>query len=97
MSKVSIHIQIGDRTYPMKVEVGEVERIKKCSKILNLRIKDYQKKFGLDDIQDLLAMVAFDALISEHRSSTFLGSTNQKLGEKISTLHSLIDALKLED
>ena len=62
MSKVSIEIQIGDRTYPLKVEAEEIERLKKSSKILNLKIKEYQKKFGLDDVQDLLAMVAFDCI-----------------------------------
>jgi len=97
MSKVSIQIQIGDRTYPLKVEADEVERLKKSSKVLNLKIKEYQKKFGLDDMQDLLAMVAFDLLITEHKSSTLLTSSNQKTAEKIDRLTRLVDSLKLEE
>ena len=97
MSKVSIEIQIGDRTYPLKVEAEEIERLKKSSKILNLKIKEYQKKFGLDDVQDLLAMVAFDCIVTEHKSSVLLTSSNQQVGEKIDRLNRLVDSLKLED
>ena len=63
MNKLSIKIKIADREYPMKVEPDEEERIRKAGKIVNEKIKLFKSQFGIDDKQDLLAMVAFDALV----------------------------------
>ncbi len=67
MKELSIKIKICDRMYPMKVNTEEEERIRAISKKINQRIFSYQKKFGIKDYQDLLAMVAFDCLVDLHK------------------------------
>jgi len=57
MGELSIKIKIADREYPMKIEASEEERIRKAGKLLNDKIKSYSEQFGIDDKQDLLAMV----------------------------------------
>lgn len=89
MDKLSIKIKIADREYPMKVEPEEEERIRKAGKIVNEKIKLFKSQFGIDDKQDLLAMVAFDALVE--RLKTDSGDTsNDLLQEKLSGLNRLI-------
>ena len=95
MDKVSLNIKIGDRTYPLKVEAEEVERLKKSGKVLNTKIKEYQAKFGIDDMQDLLAMVAFDAFISANQSSSNLNHSHQNISNRLTELSELIDSLHL--
>ena len=89
MDKLSIKIKIADREYPMKVEPEEEERIRRAGKIVNEKIKLFKSQFGIDDKQDLLAMVAFDTLVE--RLKTEGGDVSDDLlKEKLSGLSSLI-------
>jgi cell division protein ZapA (FtsZ GTPase activity inhibitor) len=63
MEALSVKIKIGDREYPMKVKVEDEAKIRQAGKLINDKIKRYREEFGLDDRQDLLAMVAFDSMI----------------------------------
>ncbi len=76
INELSIKIKICDRLYPMKVGVGEEARVRKMTQQLNQRIENYQQQFGIQDYQDLLAMVAFDCLIdlqqAQEGSQTFV-------------------------
>ncbi|AEL24590.1 MULTISPECIES: cell division protein ZapA [Cyclobacterium] len=63
MDTLSIRIKIGDREYPMKVKTDEEARIRRVGKLINDKIKKYREEFGLEDRQDLLAMVAFDCMV----------------------------------
>lgn len=63
MDTLSIRIKIGDREYPMKVKADEEARIRRVGKLINDKIKKYREEFGLEDRQDLLAMVAFDCMV----------------------------------
>ena len=63
METLSIKIKIGDREYPMKVKVQDEAKIRRAGKLINEKIKRYREEFGLDDKQDLLAMVAFDIMM----------------------------------
>ena len=89
MSKLSKKIKIADREYPMKVEPEEEELIRKAGNIVNEKIKLFKSQFGIDDKQDLLAMVAFDALVERLKSEG--GDVSEKLlKEKLAGLNSLI-------
>lgn len=63
MEALSVKIKIGDREYPMKVKVEDEAKIRHAGKLINDKIKKYRDEFGLDDRQDLLAMVAFDSMV----------------------------------
>jgi cell division protein ZapA len=63
METLSIKIKIGDREYPMKVKVEDEAKIRRAGKLINDKLKRYREEFGLDDRQDLLAMVAFDCMV----------------------------------
>ncbi|ERM82814.1 cell division protein ZapA [Rhodonellum psychrophilum GCM71 = DSM 17998] len=63
MEALSVKIKIGDREYPMKVKVEDEAKIRHAGKLINDKIKRYRDEFGLDDRQDLLAMVAFDSMV----------------------------------
>ncbi len=89
MDKLSIKIKIADREYPMKVEPEEEERIRRAGKMVNEKIKLFKSQFGIDDKQDLLAMVAFDALVEKLKAE---GSSvnDMHLKEKLAGLNHLL-------
>ena len=90
MEKLSIRLKIADREYPMKVDPEEEEKVRNAGKIINERIKSYREQFGIDDKQDLLAMVAFDSFVEKLRSEKELEVTDNSVQEKVDHLNQLI-------
>ena len=90
MEELSIKIKIADREYPMKVDVEDEERIRLAGKKINEKIKLYRDQFGIDDKQDLLAMVAFDSLYEKLQAEASSTSTGESAVDKIHYLSKLI-------
>jgi cell division protein ZapA len=90
MDELSIRIKIADREYPMKVKRTEEERMRVAGKLVNEKIKHYREKFGIDDKQDLLAMVAFDCLIEKMADEENQKGIDQTVVEKIQQLNQLV-------
>ena len=91
---ISIKIQIAGRSYPLKVTPEQQGVIEKAAAIVNDRLKEYEKAYGVRDLQDLLAMCAL------HMSAEQLGfQKNQMLEEdKINKeLQALSDLVKAFD
>ena len=93
MAELSIRLKIGDREYPMKVSAEDEEKIRKAGKIINERIRTYRNRFGINDKQDLLAMVAFDCVVEQMGASVQESTTSEDAGmnAKIDQLNALIN------
>ena len=90
MDQLSIKIRIADREYPMKVKPEDEERVRKAGKLINQRIKSYRDQFGIDDKQDLLAMVAFDSLVDKLQADEQTSSGDDQAVNKLSELNELL-------
>ncbi|GHN00630.1 cell division protein ZapA [Cytophagales bacterium WSM2-2] len=90
MDELSIKIKIADREYPMKVKRSDEERMRVAGKLVNEKIKHYREKFGIDDKQDLLAMVAFDCLVDKMADEETQQNIDQTVVEKINQLNQLV-------
>ena len=90
MEELSIKIKIADREYPMKVKPADEERVRKAGKNINERIRMYREKFGIDDKQDLLSMVAFDCLIDKMEAEETSYGVDETVMEKITELNQKI-------
>ncbi len=90
MDELSIKIKIADREYPMKVKAEDEERVRNAGKKINERMRVYREQFGIDDKQDLLAMVAFDSLVDKMEIEETKSSTDEGVLQKVSHLNNLI-------
>ena len=90
MAELSIKIRIGNREYPMRVKAEDEERIRRAGKLLNEKIKDYQNQFGIDDTQDLVAMVAFDYVVEKLKREESSETTDDFALQELSKLNRLI-------
>ena len=90
MDELSIKLKIADREYPMKVKLSDEERVRAAGKLINERIKSYREKFGLDDKQDLLAMVAFDCVVDKMAEEENLQVIDKTIVEKVSHPNQLV-------
>jgi len=93
MDKLSIKLKIWDREYPMKVSPDDEEEIRKAGKIINDKIKEYREKFGIDDKQDLLSMVAFDAVVEKMKIESNNDSNENTIVEKLRSLNQGINQI----
>ncbi len=87
MDELSIKLKIADREYPMKVRPQDEERVRKAGKSINERLRSYRERFGIDDKQDLLSMVAFDCLIEKLEVEEKKYGTDETILEKIDDLN----------
>lgn len=90
MEELSIKIKIADREYPMKVKRVDEERVRMAGKLINEKLKSYREQFGIDDKQDLLAMVAFDCLIDKMANEETNQVIDQTVFEKVDRLNQLV-------
>jgi len=90
MDELSIKLKIADREYPMKVKRADEERVRMASKLINEKLKSYKEQFGIDDKQDLLAMVAFDCLVDKMAVEETHQIIDQTVFEKVSHLNQLV-------
>ena len=90
MEELSVKIKIADREYPMKVKRTEEEKVRAAGKLINEKIKHYREQFGLDDKQDLLAMVAFDCLVDKMADNDKPQIIDQTVIEKVKQLNQLV-------
>lgn len=90
MTELSIKLRIGNREYPMKVKAEDEERIRRAGKMINEKIKGYRDQFGIDDNQDLLAMVAFDCLVDKMKNEETIESTDEIALDQIRNISQLI-------
>ena len=74
----------------MKVVPEDEERIRKAGRIINEKIKAYAQQFGLDDKQDLLAMVAFDILVDKSQKEETIEINDETITERISSLNQMV-------
>lgn len=54
---IPVNIIIGDRTYRLKVDAEDEERLRKSVKLINEKIVEFKSAFAGKDMQDFISMV----------------------------------------
>lgn len=90
MDLLSVRLKIGDREYPMKVKPEEEQRVRNAGKFINDQLKSYREKFGIDDKEDLLAMVAFDCMVAKLKGDEESSATDSTAEDKIEALDLMV-------
>lgn len=95
MSDLSIKIRIADRDYPMRVSPLEEERLRLAGRQLGERIKEFREQYGIQDKQDLLAMIALSTMADGLKVSKEKDGTDAALTERLTRLDNLLSSLVL--
>lgn len=96
MEELSVRIKIGDREYPMKVHPSEERNIRMAGRLINDKMKAYESNFGIHDKQDLLAMVAFDAVVEKMRAGDKLQHDNSEVAHHITEINQVLASVLAE-
>ena len=90
MDNLSIKIKIADREYPMKVKPEDEEKVRNAGKLIIGKLRSYREQFGIDDKQDLLAMVAFDSVVDKLEMEKQEKEMDDSVVQKINQLNHLV-------
>jgi len=90
METLSIRLKIGTREYPMSVTMEDEAKIRHAGKLINDKLKKYRVEYGLDDSQDLLAMVAFDCMVESLESNEVNAEDSAKIQESLTQINTLL-------
>lgn len=61
--KFTIKVNVADRYYPIKIDRGDEEKIRKAAKLINDKVLQYKQRYTDKDAQDFLAMAALQFVI----------------------------------
>ncbi len=97
MAKTSLVVKIGGREYPLKINKGEENGVKKAADDINRAIDILKGNYAVKDMQDLMAMASLQLLLSPQNESSAsnLSSENVlEIEEALRTLEEDIDSLQ---
>jgi hypothetical protein len=92
---IAATVVIGDRSYRIKMDPADEEKVRRTLKTINDKIIEYKTQFAGKDMQDYIAMVLI-WLATEQTSDSGYKPEQEKLGEKLSAIERLLD-IQLEE
>lgn len=95
MSELSIKVTIANRVYPLTIKREEEESVRKATKFINDRIKEYEDNYSVRDKQDLLAMCALQFATQAVNSEVQPNEVEPNVAERVVELEKFVsDYLK---
>ncbi len=88
--EVTIGIIIADRTYPLKIEKADEQLVRRCVKLINEKLAEFQGIYSGKDKQDFLAMSALMNLIDAFKSNSNLQQNLDEVTARLKELDALI-------
>jgi cell division protein ZapA len=86
---IPINLVIGDRTYRVRINADDEEKVRKLIKVINDRVLEFKYKFAGKDMQDYIAMVLL-WFVTEQQEG-MVSADQEKLSAGLSNLESLLD------
>jgi len=90
--KLKIRVTIGDRIYPLTINMEEEEGVRKAVKRINDLSSKFEKSYAVQDKQDVLAMCAlqFASQVEVKKVADQLGVKNVE--DKLKEINSILDS-----
>ncbi|MFL2592569.1 MAG: cell division protein ZapA [Flavobacteriaceae bacterium] len=89
--KQKIKLNIGNRIYPLNVNIEQEEVLRKAAKEINDMITKYEKSYAVKDKQDSLAMCALEIFTNNKKITMDQSKIGSNTEEKLNKLIELID------
>ena len=89
--KLKIRVTIGDRIYPLTINMEEEEGVRKAVKRINNLSSKFEKSYAVQDKQDVLAMCAlqFASQVEVKKVADELGVKNVE--DKLTEINNFLD------
>lgn len=88
-NNIAINLILGDRTYRIKIENTDEEKVREKAKKLNDQLIQFKKQYAGKDMQDYLAMVLLSYVLDQKNEDSV--SANEELGPVFDRIEALLD------
>lgn len=88
---LKIKLKIADRIYPMTIEPGQEEGLRRAAKKINAVVKKFEENYAVRDKQDLLAMSALQFAAEVEQQSIEGRDQKSRAEEKLTALNELLE------
>jgi cell division protein ZapA (FtsZ GTPase activity inhibitor) len=86
---IPVNIAIGDRTYRVRIDSRDEEKVRRLNKLINDQIIDFKTRFAGKDMQDYIAMVLL-WFVTEQQSNQ-AGGDNVEISTQLEALEAMLD------
>lgn len=94
---IPVTILIGDRTYRLKIDAEDEERVRKSVKLINEKIAEFKNNFAGKDMQDFISMVLIwfaTEQMKNNGETTLLHDTINRLAQMEEMIDRALDESK---
>lgn len=88
--KLKIKLTIADRVYPLTIEPGQEEGLRKAAKHIESLIKQFEQNYAVRDKQDVLAMCALQFASKLEQKSIDKENTTVEVEERLHAINQLL-------
>lgn len=88
--KLKIKLSIADRIYPLTIEPGQEEGLRKAAKKIDELIREFEKSYAVRDKQDVLAMCALQFASVIEQKSIDKENHIKEVAEKLRSLNTVL-------
>jgi cell division protein ZapA (FtsZ GTPase activity inhibitor) len=93
MSTVSVKVKIAGRYYPLNIQQEEEATLRQAEAKIQSNIDAFQEKYGVKDMQDLLAMTLLQMATKSQQSTP---STDNSAITQLEKLNALTESMLVE-
>ena len=90
MESLKIKVIVANRTFPLTIKRKDEEQVRKSVKVIEERLKVYEKSFAARDTQDLLSMCLLEMSVKVLTDEQKV-KVDSSVEEQLQMLESLID------
>ena len=90
MESLKIKVTLANRTYPLTIKREDEEQLRKAVKVVEERLKVYEKSFAARDTQDLLSMCLLEMSVKVLTDDQKV-KVDSSVEKQLQMLESLID------
>ena len=89
-TKLTIQVQIGNRSYPITVSESEKENVIKAAEKINQQLKELETTYKVKDQQDLLAMSILQLSTEQLKNSMKMASGSDEINHNLLQLDAMV-------
>ncbi|MBS1593275.1 MAG: cell division protein ZapA [Bacteroidetes bacterium] len=87
---VQINVNVADRIYPLRVSESEKEEVQNAVKLVNEKVREYQRLYDGKDKQDYLAMVLLLFAVEHMRNAKKIIIEDSGFDAKLAELEQIL-------
>jgi len=92
MIEVSIEVELANRKYPLRINEADIEAVHRAAEAINARLREFEEKYQIRDIQDLFAMAALQMAVQYADTQEPHQIIPEHVADRIAHLNGLLEA-----